>query len=631
MNPTSITLHQQGSRRLNVSGVLASQEMPASSGERGSGRLKKTLLHVGLLTMIAEVALCSSALAQGASGGNVQVPDDPLTMEGVSLSDQVDLPPTLESTRPEQNLQEGPKALSEPGGLVPLRQDESAPPNAADMKFVFSEMMIEGASALPQEDLMRLWPFKTGDEVSVSDVFMLANAITRAYSEAGYALSFAVVPEQDIASGRVRLRVIEGFIEKVDIVGPEAERLAGTAVLERIRQLASQILNSRPLRTADLERYVLLINDLPGVKVSVVLSPSPDTSGAAVLHVEVLEHDALSGNVAYNNFMVDLLGRDVVGATVNLNGLLTGSDQLSLSGWHSATSNAYWNVAGQASTGIGNEGLRVGISASHSQSKPDDALLKVLDYEGNTTTGQLWVSYPVIRSRSENLSVSASFGMTNATREILSTDLTRDRLRDLEVSATYDSVGASRAQNYIQLGYQRGLDVLNAEGNSRANGNLEYDVISLNAQRTQPLGNALQGVISGRVGLRGQASIGRGGLFSSIECALGGRRFGRVYDSGTLSGDECLLGFGELSWAGRVGDIGTELYGFGDGGYLWQKGLLEPGEAQERTASSGGLGARVQVTPRVSGILEAAWAIDPPKSVTSTDDFRVNFGLRANF
>ncbi len=521
--------------------------------------------------------------------------------------------------------------MSEPGSLVPLRQDESAPPNAADMTFVFSEMMIEGASALPQEDLMKLWPFEKGEEVTVSDVFMLANAITRAYSEAGYALSFAVVPEQDIASGRVRLRVIEGFVDKVDIVGPEAERLAGTAVLKRIRQLASQILNSKPLRTADLERYVLLTNDLPGVKVSVVLSPSPDTSGAAVLHVEILERDAFSGDVAFNNFMVDLLGREVAGATVNLNGIVTGSDQYSLSGWHSASSNAYWNIAGQASTGIGNEGLRVGLTASQSQSDPDDALLKVLDYQGTTTTGRLWMSYPVIRSRSKNLSVNASFGMTNATREILSTDLTRDRLRDLEVSATYDSVGASRAQNYIQLGYQRGLDVFNATGNSRANGNLEYDVISLNAQRTQPLGSALQGVISGRVGFRGQASIGSGGLFSSVECALGGRRFGRVYDSGTLSGDECLLGFGELSWTGRFGDIGTELYGFGDGGYLWQKGPLEAGQLQERTASSGGLGARVQVTPRVSGILEAAWVVEPPKNVTSTDDFRVNFGLKADF
>ena len=44
------------------------------------------------------------------------------------------------------------------------------------------------------------------------ELFDFANAITRAYAQAGYALSFAVVPEHTIEDGAVTVRVIEGFV-----------------------------------------------------------------------------------------------------------------------------------------------------------------------------------------------------------------------------------------------------------------------------------------------------------------------------------------------------------------------------------------------------------------------------------
>ncbi|WP_457660303.1 POTRA domain-containing protein [Sinorhizobium medicae] len=112
---------------------------------------------------------------------------------------------------------------------------------------------------MPEAKLLADWPHKAGDTVRVDEIFALAESISQAYREAGYALSFAMVPQQQIDGGVFRIQVVEGFVERVVIKGDLSE-----AVRADMQAFADRILASRPLRTADLERYLLLINDMPG-------------------------------------------------------------------------------------------------------------------------------------------------------------------------------------------------------------------------------------------------------------------------------------------------------------------------------------------------------------------------------
>ncbi|MGA4816816.1 POTRA domain-containing protein [Pseudomonas aeruginosa] len=47
----------------------------------------------------------------------------------------------------------------------------------------------------------------------------LANRLTAKYRQDGYLLTQVVVPEQSIEGGKVRLQVIEGYLEHVQIKG----------------------------------------------------------------------------------------------------------------------------------------------------------------------------------------------------------------------------------------------------------------------------------------------------------------------------------------------------------------------------------------------------------------------------
>ena len=82
----------------------------------------------------------------------------------------------------------------------------------------------------------------------------------------------------------VRIEVIEGYVDKV--VWPERSSRA-TATSSPITP--RKITADRPVNIRTLERYLLLANDLPGLKFTTTLKASKTEKGASTLIVEVVE------------------------------------------------------------------------------------------------------------------------------------------------------------------------------------------------------------------------------------------------------------------------------------------------------------------------------------------------------
>lgn len=582
------------------------KKLPLSSGGKarvsmGAARLTKFLVAVG-------AALFAPALAQ--------TPPD--------------VPRSLEPSRAMENLMTAPKPKASPQPIVPLLRGQAEPENAAAIAFVFREMRLKGATALPIEDLIALWGYAPGDTVTVRDLFIYANALTNLYTTRGYGLSFAVVPEQQIEDGAVIIRIVEGFIDRVEIAGEESA-VRGT-LRRRLESFAEKIKASRPLKTADMERYLLLMNDLPGVEASGTLSPARGVEGGSVLRIEVKSRKGFQASAGYNNHLPRSLDRHVAGGSVQANGLLTGLESATLGGWKSAVGDAYWSASGAASYNVGAEGLRLTAHGAVSDSTPSDEFLTALEYAGRTTTAGFSLDYPLIRSRTRNLHIGVAGTISNSDSEILGEPLVRDRLRMVEGSLTYDVADAIQGVTYAKLSVKQGLAALSAEGNSRANGDPEFTALALEAQRMQPLFEFAGGQFSATLSARAQAALGPKGLFSAAECAFGGRYLGRGYDSGDIIGDHCALGGLEIAWTRQVmGGLNASLYGFVDGGAVWQKGPLEPEERRERSAASAGVGLRLDFTKRVSGVVEASHQINAPDGFSTADETRLSAGLTVKY
>ena len=88
----------------------------------------------------------------------------------------------------------------------------------------------------------------------------VAAAVSDVYRAAGFHLSRAIVPPQDIQGGQLRIQVIEGSITELALKGDGAEQFG-------VRPMLDAVLAERPSRLATLERQLLLINGRPGVQI----------------------------------------------------------------------------------------------------------------------------------------------------------------------------------------------------------------------------------------------------------------------------------------------------------------------------------------------------------------------------
>ncbi|WP_246119822.1 POTRA domain-containing protein [Azospirillum baldaniorum] len=82
---------------------------------------------------------------------------------------------------------------------------------------------VEGATAYSQDSLKTAYQDMLGREVSVADLFKIANDIEFRYRNDGFITSRVIVPAQTIEDGTFRLQVVEGFVSDItypDDIGP---------------------------------------------------------------------------------------------------------------------------------------------------------------------------------------------------------------------------------------------------------------------------------------------------------------------------------------------------------------------------------------------------------------------------
>jgi hemolysin activation/secretion protein len=136
------------------------------------------------------------------------------------------------------DVQEGP---SHPA-RAPLHMPSFAhSQGAADGKslFVLRGISLVGATAIPHEELAATYRPYIGRKVSQADLAGIASEISELYRKAGFHLSRAIIPSQDIADGHVRIQVIEGSITEFSLKGDGAEQFG-------VRPLLNVVLSETP-------------------------------------------------------------------------------------------------------------------------------------------------------------------------------------------------------------------------------------------------------------------------------------------------------------------------------------------------------------------------------------------------
>lgn len=535
------------------------------------------------------------------------------------------VPPTVDPGRIPQRFEPPRRPGVDTRIEVPQIPSQVPPDQARQIRFVLRGVTINGATVYTPEQLSAHYQNLIGREVSLLEVYGVANAITARYRNDGFVLSQAVVPQQQIRGGVVQITVVEGRINRVII--RDAGKLASAHYILRY---AERLKGSQPLKQQELERYLLLINDFPGMRVSGVLAPS-DVPGAADLILEIT-YKRFDAYASLDNRGSRFLGPYQAEVSGAFNGLVDVGDRILYRyvvtlfqprelQFHEA----------RYQIPIFDQGTIFEVWGNYARTRPGFTL-RALDIEGQSYSWNLRVRHPIMRTRAMNLWVYGGFDWRNSENDLVGTTLSDDRLRVVRYGVTFEAVDQFQGVNFVEVQVSHGLDILGARGDSREFGRTNFTKVVLEFQRNQQI----WGPVSGFFQFIGQYAGTQ--LLAPEEFGLGGRTFGRAFDPSEKTGDHGFAVAAELRYTLDQFQlpqldipVSLQFYGFGDWGRVYHidsntRRLFE-------SLASAGVGLRFNLGQHISGQVEGAVPIYGRVASLGSEgrNWRVFFILNARY
>lgn len=449
--------------------------------------------------------------------------------------------------------------------------------------FVLRRVSISGAVAISADRLVTSYQPYIGKQVSQADLSAIASAISDAYRAAGFHLSRAIVPPQDIKGGEVRIQVIEGSITDVMLKGEGAEQFG-------VRTMLGAVLAEQPSRLATLERQLLLINARPGVRIEdTAIEEIGTASGQFRLILSVKTWHVFT-SVGFDNLGSSSVGPWQSYGTAAFNSYLAPGDSLVLN-LSTTPGDPRQLRFGRMSyeVPVGTDGARVGASGYYSEVWPGD-YRRLFSENIKTESFELRGSIVPLQSQKSSLTLTAAAAFTNATDNDAFGTIYADRIRTASLTSDYRLQDGFGGNNYLTVNVRQGLDVLGASHRgddllSRNGASGTFSAVNFWFTRYQTLTDAW----SLKLAAAGQAASGP--VFASQQFYLGGLAFGRGYGSAEISGDNGLAGTAELRFDQKTNLpylSGYQLYGFVDSGVAWNDGY-RPSDGLSLTSAGGGV------------------------------------------
>lgn len=409
-------------------------------------------------------------------------------------------------------------------------------PPTQDLRADIRQFDVQGVDASVLERLLpRLQPF-IGPGKTYEDLSHAVTLVTRhMQSVEGFYLAYAYLPSQRLLDGVVRIQVLPGRLEAVELVWSDGLPVERSVVDRHLARLQTDSI----LRVEEVERTLFLLNDLKGIRFTVKVKPG-SKPGYAVLLVQPAIDDAVAARLTFDNHGSKAIGRERIGVAATLSSPFGRGDALSVSHLRSFGDELEFSLLSY-STPVGDSGLRLGASVSHLNYELNEPVQfngrERLEGDSQTFTG--FGLYPFIRSRNLNLfgllslehgrySDQLQSGQANVEKDINSIEaLFSGDTRDGWMGGGISTFEVS--WRYSQVDYENFLP-------SGLDDEPRTSVFKYNFSRLQSL---IPGRVLGWFSIRGQEA--ENNLDSTNQCALGGARNVRAFAQGAAPGDSCMI------------------------------------------------------------------------------------------
>lgn len=436
---------------------------------------------------------------------------------------------------------------------------------AGELRVVIRDVRFSwanGEALVPDEALRALLQDRLGRELDYVGVDSMVQSVIGHLRLKGYFLADAWLPEQEVTDGVIEIAISIGQIDRIhpyrlvplgqDGLRIRAERLeamlppAGTAVQQD-----------------ELERTMLLIGDMPGMKARARLEPGSEP-GFTTVNVEVTESSALGGSLAFDNLGSRAIGLNQGHASLNLYGPARMGDLLGIS----ATASDGLRLARlNYSLPLGHDGLRATVAATDMRYEVTHGVGVAAGAQGEGRTGSAQLAYPFLRSQQRSLYGTVGYELKAFKDEGAGLTLRDKRIHEARAGLSGDVLGLGGLTAW-SVGTTVGhLDLSRAPGDEAADAASHrtagrYHKFNVDVSRLQklPAGFSSLTALSAQLADRN--------LDSSARFYLGGLGGIRAYPSGEAGGASAWVSNLELRYELPVSDaLGSlQLAGFYDVG-----------------------------------------------------------------
>ncbi len=467
---------------------------------------------------------------------------------------------------------------------IGIREPATGESAAGGTRFAVQAVALQGHTAFSTDELLALVADLPGPERTLADVQAAAQRITAYYRANGYPVARAFVPAQDVTAGQVRIDVLEGRIDRVEL--QNSTRLSDAALSATLGGVQA----GEVIATAPIERALLQWNSMPGVGAARATLQPGERVGTSRLGLEFDAAPLAQGSVALDNHGSSYTGRARLAGLLQINSPLGLGDQLGLAALTSGRGLRHGRIVYELP--IASAGTRAGLAHQETRYRlgGDFAALQA---SGRARSSRAFVSHPFVLTPTSRISAT----LTAADQSL------HDRVDAVAVvtDKSLATISGALRGSWNDLAGER----LSTADLQIVSGRLRIQSPAAAAQdagtaRTQGHFTRWEWELSHlqRVATHSQIFVAHAGqrasrnLDSAEKFTIGGPRAVRAYASGEASGDEAdrLT----LEWRQSLSPALQGVVFYDIGRVVYNRKPFDPGAATHRTLSGAGIGLNAE-------------------------------------
>jgi hemolysin activation/secretion protein len=308
-------------------------------------------------------------------------------------------------------------------------------------KVLIKTISLEGNRVVPDKEIQKWIEGFLGKELTIADIYKICQVIDQHYAEKGYFLTRAYPPPQDIQDGHLVLKILEGKIGVIKIVG---NKYYSTKFIQSyFEPFSKDCLNYNRFLKA-----LLLLNENTDLSAGVLFEKGEEP-GTADLIVQVSDKRPIHLSFNENNYGRDLTTNSQLGGKFDWGNCLFYGDTLSVAQVAGFPLNALYFTNASYTVPVNTKGTSIDLAYLFSKFHIEQ--LGALHLRGESQIATFKTIQALTRTKTFSADVFGYFDYKQIQNFVLQHRSSYDQLRVVTLGGLIDHYNTSAGRDYLNM------------------------------------------------------------------------------------------------------------------------------------------------------------------------------------